>query len=663
LRLVIACSLGLLPGFPRLCVAQQADITPFQLTGVEGAVSARYILDDFEQTSEDGDRTYQMRPTFEEEIAVLTHSYVYHPGFLNMDLGGGLLFLQQDFDSNQGKNDNNESLYNLTAYLNFLEQKPYPFTLYYDRSNPSVTTNLSGRFLVRNERYGVNAALHETVSPVALNMEAFRFESDGSGFGNTIDQTTDQAAIRAFKSYGRDNNFQLSYIWTEADSRSGSVGLPTQQTVTTTKTTDASAFNRFGAERQLRLTQLFTYTDQTLDQQINPSSDLDDLRYSADLRWLHSEHTRSFYQYRLLKSDRSDVDTDNQNGRIGIGYEPPTGLHGNIDVHAEKEDQDPTGFDRTLYGTQGLIGYEQAIPKGSISLGASMLFDRSDQSGDEVDVRDEQHVLNGTTLVPLQNSFVETNSIEVFNTPRTQRFTVNVDYEIVVVGATTSIRRIPTGAIFDGQTVLVDYTFSAGGDIKFDTFNQNYYANLKAFRFHDFFARYRNLNQKVTSGEPTTPLNDIENILLGARAEYPLRGGWLVGGEVNYEDQEEDISPFTRELYKAWLETSLPRASRLRVTGRREFVENEDSPEDVDITQVITRLTSRPWLRTILHADFDYEKDTGGTRNRRRRAINIGLVWRYRRLQFSVRGEHINDRQGIVEQENSLVRAELVRIF
>lgn len=666
IRSAIICGLGLLAVLPSLCGAQYADITPFKLIGVEGALSARYNLDDYEQTSGDGDKTYQTRNTFEEEISILTQSYAYHPDFLNMDLGGGLLFVQQDFDSDQGNNSTREPLYNLTAHLRFLEKKPYPFRMFYDRSNPSVSTSLAGSFLVKNTRYGMNAALLEPFSPVTLNLEAFRFESDGSGFGTIIDQTTDQAAIRASKSYAGGDNVRLSYVWTEADSQSGSPGLPIQKTLTTTKTTDASAVNVFGSDDRVRLTQLFTYTNQTLAPQLAPSSELDDLRYSYDMRWTHTEKTQSFYQYRLQKSDRSEVNSTNRNARVGASYEQAQGWHGDMDIHAEKEDQDTTNFDRKVYGTRGAIGYDRAIRHGSMQLGASMRLDQTDQStggSDTLQVFDESVTLTGTTPVALQNDFVIISSIVVTNQANTQRFIEGLDYDVRVIGATTEIQRLIGGNIFDGQTVLVDYQYQSGGDVKFNSFNQNYFSNFKMFRFYDIFARYRQLNQSVKSGQPTTPLNDIDNLLVGARVEYPLLSGWLLGLEANYENQDEDISPFTRQLYKAHVEIALPRTTRLRVMGRREFVDNENSPEDVDLSQVIAQLTSRPWLRTAVNAEADYEKDTGGTQIRRRQALAVGLVWVYRQLQFTVRGEHINDKQGQVTRKNNIVRSQLIRRF
>jgi len=666
-RTTTGCGLGLLLiVLPPLCSAQYADITPFRLVDVEGSLSTRYNLDDYEQTSANGDKTYQTRPTFEEEISVLTSSYAYHPSLLNMELGGGLLFLQQDFDSDQGKNNSKESLYNLTAHLNFLDEKPYPLKLFYDRSNPSVTTSLSGRFLVENTRYGMSAALLEPFAPLTLNMEVFRFESDGAGFGTSIDQTTDQASIRAYKSYAGGNNIRVSYLWTEADSRSGSPGLPIQQTVTTTKTTDASALNVFGANKQLRLNQLFTYTSQTLGPQRSSSSELDDLRYSYDMRWTHTEKVQSFYQFGLQESDRSEVKTTNRNAIAGASYDKKKGLRGNIDIHGREEDQDSTDFNRKVYGTLGVVGYTRDILYGSMNLGASMRFDETDQSTggtDIVQVFDENVTLTGTTPVALQNDFIITSTLVVTNQANTQTFIEGLDYGIRVIGTVTEIQRLIGGNILDGQIVLVDYEYRSGGDVKFTTFNQNYFSNFKMFRFHDVFARYRKLDQSVRNGQPTTPLNDIENILVGARVEYPLLSGWLIGAEANYEDQDEDISPFTRKLYKAHVEVMLPRATRLRISGRREFVDNENSPEDVDISQVIVRLSSRPWLRTVVTVDGDYEKDTGGTQNRRRQAATLGLLWRYRRLQFSVHAEHINNKQGQVIQKNNTVRAQLIRRF
>ncbi len=645
--------------------ARNADITPFRLTGVEGFVAGRYVYDDYEQDSNASGRTFQTRPTFEQEINILTHSYTYHPDLLNMELGGGLLFSQQEFESDQGDNSNDESLYNLTATLNFVERKPYPVRVYYRRSNPSVTTSLSGRFLVRNTHYGFNASLLEPLSPVGMNLEVSRFDSQGNGFDSRIDQTTDQAILRAFKSYGQGNDLQISWLYSEIDSQSGSPALPIQQTVTTTRTTDVSARNRFGASGQFGLTQLLTYTDQDLDTRNDPASSLRDLRYSGDLRWQHSKTLRSYYQYRLLKNARSDVDTTLHDATAGVGYERRDGLHGNFDLHAEKEEQDATDFRRDLYSAGASGGYRRPLRHGKLELGGGLRVERADQSSGAsiIQVFDENVTLNGTTPVALRNAFVVPGSVVVINEPRTQTFVEGVDYTLRVIGSTTEIQRLIGGSILDGQTVLVSYDYESGGSLKFDTLSQSVFATLDLFRYYRFSARYRDLDQSLRSGRPTTPLNSIRNTYVSASVEYPLPRGWVVGAEASYEKQDEDISPFNRSLYGAHLETPLPRASRLRLTARREFVENDASAEDVDLTRFTTTFTSRPWLRTTLKIEADYQEDTGGTLKRRRLGQQVALVWRYRRLRFTVWGENIDNRQGDVTQENAKIRAQLIRTF
>ena len=57
----------------------QVEIAPFRLTGIEGNVSLRYTSDGLFTGSNSGGKTREVRSSFEEELYILTHSYVYHP--------------------------------------------------------------------------------------------------------------------------------------------------------------------------------------------------------------------------------------------------------------------------------------------------------------------------------------------------------------------------------------------------------------------------------------------------------------------------------------------------------------------------------------------------------------------------------------------------------
>ena len=128
------------------------DIKSFGLLNVSGHFRTGYLFDDRERGT-GSSSSFEQRATWEEVFFLLTESFIYHPGFLNMDFGGGPILVQQQFDSNLGETSHNDSLFNVLARLNFLELKTYPFSLYYQRSHPSVTTSLAGRFLTENDTY------------------------------------------------------------------------------------------------------------------------------------------------------------------------------------------------------------------------------------------------------------------------------------------------------------------------------------------------------------------------------------------------------------------------------------------------------------------------------------------------------------------------------
>ena len=662
---VNAYSMGLLIMISSTNLPAQEEVSAFNLTGVDGYIAARYIFDDYRRSQGGSAETFQTRPTYEQEIKVMTHSYVYHPKLLDIDLGGGVLFAQQDFESNEGDSSSEDDLYNLSARLKFLKEKDYPLTLYYERSNPSVSTSQSGRFVAENTRYGLNASLREPLLPVTLTMDAFHFEAEGAGFDTTIDQVTDQASISAQKTYGNGNSLRLSVLTNDTISASGSPSLPIQQTDTSTQTTDLNAINYFGDDRRVQLTQLFTLTEQEVKQELNPLIDLENTRYNANLRWFHTDKMRSFYRYYYNNSDHSDVDTTRNAATIGASYEPEQGLSGNVDIHGENETQDSSGLERDQYGTLLAAGYKRDITHGSIQLGVSGLYDRSDQSSDQgsAQVVDENVTLITATPVVLQQDFIISGSIVVTNQARTLTYVEGLDYQLVTIGASTEIRLSVGSRIGDGDTVLVSYKYQTGGSFALDTFNHTVFLNLKLYRYYEFFTQYRNLSHSIKSGQPTVALNDTNNIRVGARVDYPFQSGWLVGGEVSHENHDEDISPFTRDKLTTYVESRLPYASKLRVTGRRERVENENSDEDVNLSQLIMRFTSKPWLYTRLLVEADYEKDNGGTLERRRDAQRIGLEWRFRRLLFSFRAENIEEKQGSAIQKQDLIRAQLVRTF
>jgi len=224
---VLGIAVFTISGFTNADV-RDAEIGGFRLTDFSGSTSVRYLLDDREYASQNAPGNAEKQRNLEVELFILTRSYLYHPDFLNMKIGGGPLLVTQDYIATAGKNDSNEALFNFVLDLSFLEQKAYPIRTYYTRSHPSITTSLAGRFLVQRNQYGLNAQLREPISPVQFTFDAFHVDTTGSGFDTRLDENIDELSLTAFKSYRNADRLSLTYRWNNRDSLSGSPGLPIQ---------------------------------------------------------------------------------------------------------------------------------------------------------------------------------------------------------------------------------------------------------------------------------------------------------------------------------------------------------------------------------------------------------------------------------------------------
>ena len=69
------------------------------------------------------------------------------------------------------------------------------------------------------------------------------------------------------------------------------------------------------------------------------------------------------------------------------------------------------------------------------------------------------------------------------------------------------------GDIQDGETVLVDYSFTTTGTFKFSIFNQNYEAGVNLFSYFTLFSRFRKKTQRLLSGSSTQPLKSVRSQL------------------------------------------------------------------------------------------------------------------------------------------------------
>jgi hypothetical protein len=120
-------------------------------------------------------------------------------------------------------------------------------------------------------------------SPFSVIWNVSHLSSDGSGFGSTIDQEVDRAGVTTTIPYFGGQSLRLDLNWFERFSRSGSAGLPIQETQAESLNGIITAKNRFGGQKYLNVDQSLRLGSQTTT--AATVTEIDRLQYRANLRW------------------------------------------------------------------------------------------------------------------------------------------------------------------------------------------------------------------------------------------------------------------------------------------------------------------------------------------------------------------------------------------
>jgi hypothetical protein len=637
------------------------DIKAFGLLSVQGHFSAGYLLDDRDRST-NGSSDFETRATWQQDLFVLTESFIYHPGFLNMELGGGPLLVQQQYDSTLGDVSESDTLLNFVARVNLLEIKNYPLSVYYERTHPSVTTSLAGRFLTRNDVYGLNHHISglfggSTTASVALS----RQDSDGEGFGSVVDNTVDRAQFGIETSY-RDNDvlsFRVDRL--DQDSASGSAGLPIVRSLLEQRIDEIRANNHFGPDGRISVRQLFRRLQQ--ERESFDTFTLDDVTYQGNVRWDHAERGHTFLRYRTLDAERTDADVRTRETALGLARQVTSNL--NIDAAVRHLADEQTGFQSDRTSASGALTWVRETGFGSVGVAGSVRAGRTDQesTADEIQVIGERVTLAGTTPVDLRNEFVVPGSVVVTNLTSTQIYVEDFDYRLITIGSVTSIQRLITGNITDGETVLVDYSIETPGTAVFDSLGSGVSLNVNMLGTIDAFARYDWQDSEVKEGALTNPVNDRKRFEIGIGASNQFLDGWSLDGEYRHTQNDEEISPFDSDALIVSLTTSLRGTLSLVLSGSLTEVDYENSPEDIEQVGYRVALNGRVFRRSRFAYEASYLEDTGGTRLRRELRHRLQYQWTFRQVRFEVQGMYRDETLGATQRGNLHVSAYVTRVF
>lgn len=642
-------------------IGQAEDIAPLKLTDTEGYVLVDFLYDGLasERGGESGS-SEQQQAVLREEIFLLTHSYVYHPNFLTMDVGGGPIFQNVSVDFDGNREDADEILYNFTSRANFLRNKPVRGALFYDHLNPTMSVAPGEIMVQENDRYGFDVFLSNPLLELPINFGFVHTQTEGDSANRTQRDAQDQFYVDISRSYGGWGSSSLKYQAAEQTSSSGSLDLPIQETRSTNQGLNANTRLQFGADQRYNLSNNITYNTRTYSQTTSVLPDQSDFGFLLDFRKRHSDKLNLFGIYHHNRNDQGDVNLVSQALSTGLNYLPLPDLETSIGLRLEKDDASQYTVDSQA--VDGSVRYRKPLWAGELQASYSVRYELRDQqeaSNSLIRINDEPHTLSGAIQVSLGQSYIQQDSVTVTNLSKSQTYIENVDYLLTVVGAETRIERLSSGSILDGETVLVSYLYDIGGTYASAQLDQTSTLNWNFSRYLSSYLRWFKSSPEITSGFSTYPLNPIDSVLLGTRAEVPMPFGipFSVGGTVEYEKRDEIVSPYTRETGDIFLQTTRPLFGLLnwRLAGRRNLMEYEFSTQDIDLTGYELRLWTRHY-GIELNGLVGYEEDTGGPIPRTRRDASLSAVWRERRLTVTATLLNSLEQQGDYERDHFLFR-------
>lgn len=637
------------------------EVATYKITDMEGYVGLRYRYDGDLTQQTPNPENEEIRSVFEEKASVLTHGYIYHPNLLKVDLGAGIIFSQEDLQTTITESvEHDDTLYELSARLMFLEKKAYPLTLYYDKSHPSVSLTVTDVFIQENEKYGMNFSLRQPVSPVTLDVETYQQNTKGDSFTQALDDRITHQRISATSNFINGGQTQLSYTENQQESMSGSKDSPIQPFNVTTKTTELNSLFVLDKNRKSRFNFIATQIIQEQDRELKET------RLFPIFTWQHSNNFNSFYRYSLLDREQPGVETHDTSGAAGLGYKLNKNLHSNAEVHFNKNKT--TGLELNSYGAIAGITYKHQLSFGILQFSVGLSHDEYDREtpAGVVKVVDANYTLIGNAPVTLAHEYIFIPTIEVKREDTNEILTKDVDYVVVeITEKQTQIQKI-NPALPATLPVLVSYDYNPGATALYSSTGQSYQTSLELYQYFTFHMNYRDLQYDLKGGSPTNLLLDpSDTTSYGLRIDYPLPTDIAisVGGELSNEKHNENVSSYLKNNTDLFLRIGLGFSSDLQLNYTQLQVDNLFSEEDVDLVRYSLRLKSHPISRLTLSLQLSDEKDTGASLLRHYRNASLSAQWRIRRLLLELSAKKNSNTQGLVKNERTIFEFNLRREF
>ena len=641
--------------------AYAEDVAPLRITNVEGALIFSYREDQQEIHLAGDSATREKRMSFEQALELKTEGYVYHPKFLSFELGLGPQMVQNELESTSGSYYQSEQLSNVNVLLDFLQDKPYPLKVRYNKEHPTISISLDDQFEQETVSHGANLQLKKPLIPINIVIDHSHQETTGEGFERRIDENLDQTILRTYIPSGLNGHQQIVLTSTQVSSNSGLKSAPLSPDEYETKNISYDANLYFGDKDNIRLNNLIAYTNQT------GVRDYRELRVNPNLRILHSTETESYYKLNYVNNDQITLQSTSQNTAVGARH----ALNNEIDLNAELSSNidETMGLSNVSNSANGSVNYAYKFNNGSFSLNSGIRLDNIDRNISSNVPVSTIVTLMGTTpyelphdhILPLTITATLVATNDTLNVAEGTLCNASIDLLVKVIDTRTTITYCKG---FDeiAEDIYISYDYDPGGSVNYNNQTSYLQANIDWLKQYSAFVHYRTSTPYVLSGDPLLPLDDSTNILLGLRGTFPLGNDRDFGAEYTTESHQSSLTPYERSLFDIYYQNPLWRGS-LRFSIQKLNTDYLTSSEDIDSTRYSLQYRARPHHTTSLSMTLDDTTDLGGSVARNTQSANVTFSIRVRKFSFGSEFRASNEFLGANIQRRSLIHLFVKREF
>lgn len=473
---------------------------------------------------------------FSGGLSLNTKSYIWHPNFLQIDLGGEF-YPESNQDDYLVTPDRSEvrTLKGLNIGTTLFNSKPLSIQSWANwndsYSNRENLTNIRSKTI----RWGSSLYFRNRILPVNISYNDNNWDQTETETGRTYQ--TDQSNFEAStqKSFSDRDRSELSYSHNQyfrRDANLSEIG----------NTTDNIRLNNslyFDKKKR------YAFRSYIYNYKRRGSQNYSVFSANENLTFLLPQNFRFIGIYNYHNQQQETQKSRQNKVSANLNHKLFSSL--NSQLFYEYSNINHTFYNETRNKGGIDLHYVKKIPSGQLNLSYNYSLLRNDMDSDPTDLQvyDEQHLLADGEITMLSKPHIDEATIVVKDITATIIYQIDFDYLLIEQGDYIEIQRIPGGQIPNRSSVYIDYVAIQTGSYKYDAHSNNFSANITLFkRFLELYYRGQFMNYKNVEKSDLLVLNYIKRNTLGGRIHI-----WDAEIGIEYEDQNSTITPYKLMRY------------------------------------------------------------------------------------------------------------------